>query len=130
MLACISIILTPMSVLTRGLILVCLIILSAYYIARDGLLILPSSIKCIDWRPSDNTLIVINQLDEKYEASILAHTIVMSFGAVLNLKLKGVRINRSIIIFPDSVDHDQFRTWKVYLIWKFPEMQSKRISQK
>lgn len=126
-LACISIAFTPISVLTKSLFLGLIFILSTFYIARDGLLILPSSIKSIHWSTSENVMILTNQLNEQFEAYALPHTIIWPFLTVLNLKLKGRILGRSVIIFPDAVDVSVFRHWKIYFIWKSPEVPTKSI---
>ncbi len=102
------------------IVIVILIISLVYYLKRDALL-------------TANNAIVVLELSEKMQCTlttrsgesqtctILNSTFVAPYLTVLDLQLTDKFLMRSVVIFPDSIDTEEFRRLRVLLRWKWKD---------
>lgn len=88
-----------------------------YYLGRDCLRTLPSSVVAVQLRP-DCSCAVQTRNGEWLEASLLGSSFVAPYLTILNLRVAGGKFNPSVVLLPDAVEAEDFRRLRVLLKWK------------
>lgn len=82
---------------------------------RDVLLILPSS--WVAMRLDDAQIVLFCRNGKELTGRVLPGSLVTPLLTVLNVSLQGTRFDKSLILFPDSLDQQRFREMRVQLKW-------------
>ena len=116
--ACCAIILTlSISLFIKLVIIALILVSSAYFISRDGLLPLPSSWKTIDV-DNKGELTLTNKKGQKFELIPASNSFIHAGCSVLNFKRKGFKFAPpSVILLPNAVYTDELRRLRVWLRW-------------
>jgi len=88
----------------------------AYYLCRDVRLIFPSSY--IKLRVETDSIVMLLRNGGQISARLAGDSLVTPVLTVLNLLPEGKQKIRSVLIFPDSMEKDQFRELRVLLKWE------------
>lgn len=87
----------------------------AYYLARDAWLRLDAS--CIGLVTDAEGVVMLLRDGTQLPCQVLADSVVTPALVVLNVRPRGARSARSIVILPDSLDTETFRRLRVWLRW-------------
>jgi hypothetical protein len=66
----------------------------------------------------DGSVAVQDQQGRWSEARVLGSSFVSPVLTILNLKVAGARLRRSVVVAPDSLPPDDFRRLRVWLRWR------------
>ena len=111
----------------RAVAILVIVLVSAFYIARDALLILSAAWSAVYLNQKQQ--IMVQSVDgQQYPARVLPSTIVFPFVTILNFKVPDSFWVQTMIILPDRVDADVFRRWRVFLTWQLAEQIRKNNS--
>ena len=114
--ATVLIISMPLSLQYKALLVLIVLIVAAYSIACDALLILPWSCHLLTLN-KDSDIILTQKNGKNYVVKILPTSLVIPQLTVLNIKILGRLLPRNIILLADSADANEARLWRVWLKW-------------
>jgi uncharacterized membrane protein YkvI len=109
---------SSISLLVKIGILFLILFTAIFFILRDALLLLPSSFKSLQ-HIEENRVIVTNLRGNEFLARILPSSVVLPFLVIINIKIEGHYLDRSIVMLTSSDVESELRRWKVHLIWYF-----------
>ena len=89
-----------------------------FYLRRDCLLLAPGSIICLRFDQEGAGRYQVRN-GEWFEATLLGSSLVTPWLSVLNYKPETGRGMRSAVLFPDSIDAEDYRKLRVLLRWGF-----------
>ena len=92
---------------------------TAYFIARDALLLLPWSWQGIELN-AKGELFFFAKDGAKRKAMIETTSFVTAYMMLLNITLETNRWRRHAVILTDSADSEEFRKFRVWLRWGMP----------
>lgn len=87
-----------------------------FYLRRDCLLLAPGSIVSLRL-DQDGACSYQVRGGEWFEATLLGSSLVMPWLSVLNYRPETGRGMRSVVLFPDSIDAEDYRKLRVLLRW-------------
>lgn len=87
----------------------------AYYLRRDALLLLPAS--PVRLRVEEGSATVSTRGGGEFTGVIAGDSLVSAVLIILNFSQLEAGRGRSVVIFPDSMDHEDLRTLRVLLKW-------------
>jgi hypothetical protein len=90
--------------------------ISIYFILRDALLALPWSWCEISLNTKDEIVFTQNN-NLSLHVEIQPSSVVMPLLMVLNIKPKGWRCSRNLVLLSDSAEANELRRWRVWLKW-------------
>jgi toxin CptA len=102
-------------------VIVVLIISLIYYLRRDALLTAKDAVVVFELS-DDMQCTLTKRSGESIACTILGSTFVAPYLTVLNLKSAGKLFMRSVVIMPDGIDAEEFRCLRVWLRWKWKEV--------
>lgn len=114
--ACVLVICLPFSLQYKVLLVSVILLVTAYSIACDALLILPWSCHLLMLN-KENDISLVQKNGQNFVVSILPTSLVGPQLTVLNLKIQGRLRTRNIILLTDSADANDARLWRVWLKW-------------
>lgn len=114
--ACVLVICLPFSLQYKVLLVSVILLVAAYSIACDALLILPWSCHLLTLN-KENDISLVQKNGQNFVVSILPTSLVGPQLTVLNLKIQGRLRTRNIILLTDSADANDARLWRVWLKW-------------
>lgn len=94
------------------------ILMTAYFIAQDALILLPWSFTALVLN-SQGELLVVQKDGLVSMAGVLPSSFVTAYLTVLNLKTGTSRWRRNLLLTPDRVDAEAFRQLRVWLRWGY-----------
>lgn len=86
-----------------------------YYLRRDALLLLPSS--PVGLRVEEGSATMFTRGGSELSGKIASDSLVTSVLTILNFSRQEAGKMRSVVIFPDSMDKEDFRKLRVLLKW-------------
>ncbi len=92
---------------------------TAYFVARDALLVLPWSWQGIELN-AKGELFFFTQDGAKRKARVEITSFVAAYMTLLNITLEASRWGRHAVILTDSADSEEFRKFRVWLRWGMP----------
>jgi len=92
---------------------------TAYFVARDALLVLPWSWQGIDLN-GKGELFFFTQDGAKRKARVETTSFVAAYMTLLNITLETSRWRRHAVILTDSAHSEEFRKFRVWLRWGMP----------
>ena len=92
---------------------------TAYFIARDALLVLPWSWQSIELN-AKGELFFFTKDGAKRKARVETTSFVAAYMTLLNITLEASRWCRHAVILTDSADSEEFRKFRVWLRWGIP----------
>lgn len=93
----------------------CIVSSLGYHLWRDALLASKSSVRTL--MLEGDRMVMTTHGGESITGAVLRDSLVTPFLTVLNIRLESVRIARSIVILPDSLDAESYRQLRVWLKW-------------
>jgi toxin CptA len=87
-----------------------------FYLRRDCLLLAPGSIVSLRF-DQEGACSYQARGGEWFEATLLGSSLVTPWLSVLNFKPETSRGMRSVVLFPDSIDAEDYRKLRVLLRW-------------
>ncbi|MBC7755329.1 MAG: hypothetical protein H7Z20_01555 [Bdellovibrio sp.] len=116
--ACSAIILLQPIALVFKLGIIALILLSsAYYIARDALLLLPWSWQTLEVN-TKGELTISNKRGQQFQPALASSTFIHAAGTLLNVKGNGLKLALPpIILMTNANNRDELRRLRVWLRW-------------
>jgi hypothetical protein len=116
--ACCAIILAlSISLFIKLVIIALILVSSAYFICRDGLLRLPNSWKILEVN-NKGELTMTNKSGQKFELTPASSSFIHAGCSVLNFKRKGFKFAPpSVILLPNAAYTDELRRLRVWLRW-------------
>ena len=88
-----------------------------FFLLRDALLRLSGSVIAIELA-EEGACVLTDRAGRERKGAVLGDSFVSSFLTVVRCRLIGQRRRRSVVIFPDAVDGEEFRRLRVWLRWK------------
>lgn len=116
LLAIMLIVQMPFGLVCKAELTMIVIVLTAYSIACDALLILPWSCHLLTLN-KDNAIVLVQKNGKTLVVNILPTSLVMPQLTVINMRVKGGFWSRSMIVLADSADAEEARFWRVWLKW-------------
>lgn len=98
-----------------------LIISLIYYLKQDALLTANNAVVALALS-DEMQCALTTRSGESIACSILGSTFVAPYLTVLNLKPAENFFTRSVVILPDSMDAEEFRQLRVWLRWKWKDV--------
>lgn len=98
-----------------------LIISLIYYLKQDALLTANNAVVALALS-DEMQCALTTRSGESIACSILGSTFVAPYLTVLNLKPAENFFTRSVVILPDSMDVEEFRQLRVWLRWKWEDV--------
>lgn len=98
-----------------------LIISLIYYLKQDALLTANNAVVALALS-DEMQCALTTRSGESIACSILGSTFVAPYLTVLNLKPAENFFTRSVVILPDSMDVEEFRQLRVWLRWKWKDV--------
>ena len=104
------------------LIIALIIVSSAYFIARDALLVLPWSWKVLEVN-HNGELTIVNQGGQQFQPALAASCFIHEACTILNFKGRGFKYNvfriglHPLILFSSSKNDNELRRLRVWLRW-------------
>jgi len=92
----------------------------AFYLRREGLRLSPAAIVSVSLS-ADCRCEFLTRNGTRHEAALLGSSFVAPYLTVLNLRPAGARLARHVVIMPDAVGAEIFRTLRVLLRWRCGE---------
>ena len=86
-----------------------------YHLRRDAWLSAPSA--SVELALEGDRVVLATRGGEQLAGQILRDSLVTPFLTILNILPQGVRLARSVVILPDSLDAESFRQLRVCLKW-------------
>ena len=121
--ACCWIVLQQATSVDIKLVIIALIVVSsAYFIARDALLMLPWSWKVLDV-DHNGELTIVNQVGQQFQPTLAASCFIHEACTILNFKGIGLKYNvfrlglQPVILFSSSKNDNELRRLRVWLRW-------------
>lgn len=114
--ACVLVICLPFSLQHKVLLVSFILLVTAYSIACDALLILPWSCHLLTLN-KEHDISLVQKNGQNFEVKILPTSLVGPQLTVLNVKIQGRLRTRNIILLADSADANDARLWRVWLKW-------------
>jgi hypothetical protein len=116
--ACCAIVLTlPILLYVKFIIIALIVISSAYFIARDALLLLPNSWKILEVN-NKGELTMTNKSGQKFELTPASNSFIHKVFSMLNFKREGFNLAPPpVILFPNAKNTDELRHLRVWLRW-------------
>lgn len=105
----------------KVMIVAALIISLIHYLKRDALLTANNAVVAFELS-DEMSCTLITRSGESMACTILGSTFTTPYLTVLNLKLEGKFFMCSIVILPDNIDAEQFRQLRIWLRWKWREI--------
>lgn len=105
----------------KVIIVAALIISLIHYLRRDALLTANNAVVALELS-DEMPCTLITRSGESIACTILGSTFVAPYLTVLNLKFPENFFTCSVVILPDSMDAEQFRQLRVWLRWKWREV--------
>lgn len=105
----------------KVIVVVALVISLIYYLRRDALLTANNALVALELS-DEMQCTFITYSGESIACAILGSTFVAPYLVVLNLKLAENFFMCSVVILPDSIDAEEFRQLRVWLRWKWREV--------
>ncbi len=99
---------------------ICLLLLASclFYLRRDCLRLAPGSIISLSFNQEGSCSYQVRG-GEWFEATLLGSSLVTPWLSVLNFRREAARGMRSVVLFPDSIDAEDYRKLRVLLRWGF-----------
>jgi hypothetical protein len=115
--ACVILAQLPFSILIKCVLIILVLVSSAYFIWRDALLRLPTAWKSLEVT-AQGVLKLTNNRGEIFEPILAASTVVHALVTILNFK-HGFNLRRMppVIIFTSQVNQEGLRKLRVWLRW-------------
>ena len=109
--------LLPLPVMLQaGMTLACAVSL-IFFMARDAALHAPGSIIALELRES-GAVACQTRNGEWVDCELLGSSFVSPHMTVVNLRPRGARRSRAVILVPDNLDPRDFRRLRIWLRWK------------
>ncbi len=125
--ACTIVLCMPMSISLKFFICVPVVLVTAFYVAQDALILLPWSFTELTLNAKGELLVTRRDGSDSL-ARVLPSSFVAAYLTVLNLRVSGSRWQRNMLITADRVDGDAFRRLRVWLRWGNPEQDQNKTS--
>ena len=106
----------PFSLLCKAALILMIVLVTAYSVARDALLILPWSANSFALN-KDHDIVLTQKNGKNFVVKVLPTSLVMPQLTVMNMRTKGQYWSRNIILLVDSADAEAARLWRVWLKW-------------
>ena len=106
----------PFTWLHKAALFLMTVLVAAYSVACDALLILPWSCHLLTLN-KDNEIVVTQKNDKNFFVKVLPTSLVMTQLTVINMRGTGQIWSRNIILLADSADAEEARLWRVWLKW-------------
>jgi hypothetical protein len=103
-------------VIQAGMTMACAISL-IFFMARDAALHAPGSIIALELKES-GSIACQTRNGDWVDCELLGSTFVSPQMTVVNLRPRGRRRSRAVILVPDNVDHRDFRRLRIWLRWR------------
>jgi hypothetical protein len=87
----------------------------AYYMSRDCLHILPSSIRQL-WQDTEGQWLLLSKQGHLWPAQLLGTSFVRRYLVILNFKVLGKVKAVSVLLLPDIIHQDQLRRLRIQLM--------------
>lgn len=87
----------------------------AYYLSRDAWLLLLSS--PVGIRVEEEYVSVLTRGGYEFSGKVSRDSLITPMLTILNVASQEAKIVRSVVIFPDSMDKEDFREMRVLLKW-------------
>lgn len=86
-----------------------------FFVRRQVLLLSPASIISIRLQPEE--VVLVSRAGNEYAGRLARSTVVTPWLTVLNVRLPQHMRLQSVVIFPDSMEREDFRRLRVLLRW-------------
>ena len=113
---CMLILLQPIFVWTKLVIIALILLSSAYYIARDALLLLPWSWQMFKVN-NKGELIITNRRGQQFKPALASSTFIHAACTILNFKRDRFNCAPPVILFSNTKNRDELRRLRVWLRW-------------
>lgn len=113
--ALLALLLLPVLIWAKGAALFCLLFSLAYCLRRHAWLSLPGS--CVAFRLEKLHIVLIGRDGRQTVGRVLGDSVVTPFAAILRVLPENAHFARSVVIFPDAIAAESFRTLRVALRW-------------
>lgn len=115
--------LLPLPVVVQAVLTLACAISLIFFMARDAALHAPGSIIALELR-EDGAVSCQTRNGDWVDCELLGSTFVSPQMTVVNLRSRGQRRSRAVILVPDNVDPRDFRRLRIWLRWKGEEDDS------
>ncbi|BCM25397.1 hypothetical protein ZMTM_16560 [Methyloradius palustris] len=106
----------PLLLWLKALLILLVILSSAFYIARDALGLLPWSWVALEI-DSQHQFQLTAKNGVQHTVTVLPESLVASYLIVLQLKVEQPFLRKSLILLPDNANPDDLRRLRVWLKW-------------
>ncbi len=114
---CVILLLQPIALILKLVIIALILLSSAYFIARDALLLLPWSWQMLEV-DTKGELTIINKYGLQFQAVLAPSTFIHAACTILSFKNKGLKLALPpLILIANTNNQDELRKLRVWLRW-------------